>query len=180
MKESKVSIGLCNPKSPNNVGSVMRAAGNFRVDSVFYTGRRYPRAVELNPDIPKMSRSVSQDVPLSGVACLLDEVADDMQIVCVEFAMNAIPLMEYQHPDNAFYVFGPEDGTISQEVIDAADAVVYVPTVGCMNLAATVNVLLYDRLIKSSQRFESNELIRKSRDTNNNIKVRGSRSQATA
>lgn len=172
MKQSKVSIGLCNPKSPENVGSVMRAAGNFRVDSVFYTGRRYPRAVELNPDIPKMSRSVSQGVPLTGVACLLDEVEEDMQIVCVEFATHATPLTEYTHPDRAFYLFGPEDGTISQEVIDKADAVVYVPTVGCMNLAATVNVLLYDRLLKSSQRFDSEQLIRESRDRNNNIKVR--------
>jgi len=27
--------------------------------------------------------------------------------------------------------------------------VVYIPTVGCMNLAATVNVVLYDRLAKA-------------------------------
>ena len=63
---------------------------------------------------------------------------------------------------------------ISQEVIGRADAVVYVPTVGCMNLAATVNVVLYDRLTKSSQCFEgneSNELIRQNRDTNNRVKV---------
>ncbi len=173
MTHAKVSIGLCNPKSPDNVGSVMRAAGNFRVDAVFYTGRRYPRAVALNPDIPKMSRSVSQDVPLTGVACLLDAVAAGMQIVCVEFATNATPLTEYVHPEKAFYLFGPEDGTLSQEVVDSADAVVYVPTVGCMNLAATVNVLLYDRLIKSSQRFEGEQLIRESRDRNNNIKFRG-------
>lgn len=175
MKESKVSIGLCNPKSPENVGSVMRAAGNYCVDSVLYTGRRYPRAVELNPDIPQMSRSVSQGIPLSGVNCLLDEVADEMQIVCVEFAMNATPLPEYQHPENAFYIFGPEDGTLSQEVIDSADAVVYVPTQGCMNLSATVNVLLYDRMIKSYQCIEGNELICKSRDRNNNVKVRAVR-----
>ncbi len=173
MKSPRVSIGLCNPKSPDNVGSVMRAAGNFRVDSVFYTGRRYPRAVALNPDIPKMSRSVSQGIPLTGVACLLDAVDEEMQIVCVEFATNATPLTEYVHPEKAFYVFGPEDGTLSQEVVDGADAVVYVPTVGCMNLAATVNVLLYDRLIKSSQRFEGEELIRESRDRNNNIKFKG-------
>ena len=172
MKNSKVSIGLSNPKSPENVGSVMRAAGNYKVDSVCYTGRRYARAVELNPDIPKMSRSVSQGIPLSAVTCLLDGVADDVEIICVEFAINAIPLPEYQHPENAFYIFGPEDGTLSQEVIDSADAVVYVPTKGCMNLSATVNVLLYDRLIKSYQRIEGNDLIRKSRDRNNNIKVR--------
>jgi tRNA(Leu) C34 or U34 (ribose-2'-O)-methylase TrmL len=172
MKKATVSIGLVNPKSPENVGSVMRAAGNFRVDSVFYTGDRYPRAIACNPDIPRMSRSVSRDVPLTGVSCLLDHAAAGMKIVCVEFAMNATPLPEYQHPADAFYLFGPEDGTLSQEVIDRADAVVYVPTVGCMNLSATVNVLLYDRMIKSAQRFGSNELIRQSRDRNNNIKVR--------
>ncbi len=171
MKEPKVSIGLVNPKSPENVGSVMRAAGNFRVDSIFYTGERYPRAVKLNPDIPDMHRKVSQDIPLSGVTCLIDRAPENLKIVCVEFAENAVALPEYKHPDNAFYIFGPEDGTISQEVIDRADAVVYVPTIGCMNLAATVNVVLYDRLTKSSQSFECNELIRQSRDINNNVKV---------
>jgi tRNA(Leu) C34 or U34 (ribose-2'-O)-methylase TrmL len=173
MKQSKVYIGLSNPKSPDNVGSVMRAAGNFRVDAVFYTGQRYPRAVALNPDIPKTGRRVGKGVPLAGVSCLLDEAATEMRVVCVEFAEHATPLTEYQHPDNALYLFGPEDGTLSQAVIDRADDVVYVPTVGCMNLAATVNVLLYDRLSKSAQRFDSNALIRQSRDRNNTIKVRG-------
>ena len=171
MKESKVSIGLINPKSPDNVSAVMRSAGNFRVDSVFFTGKRYPRALMRNPDLPDMSRKVSQNVPLSEVTFMIDDVSVDMAIVCVEFAENAIPLPEYQHPQNAFYIFGPEDGTISQDIIDRADAVVYVPTNGCMNLAATVNVVLYDRLAKSSQSYESEELIRQSRDTNNRLKA---------
>jgi tRNA(Leu) C34 or U34 (ribose-2'-O)-methylase TrmL len=172
MKSPQVFIGLSNPKSPQNVGSVMRAAGNYRVDAVFYTGERYPRALALNPDTPKTARSVSEDIPLTGVAELLEPVAQDMKLVCVEFAENATPLTEFQHPESAYYLFGPEDGTLSQAVVDRADAVVYVPTVGCMNLAATVNVLLYDRLLKSSQRFEGNALIRQSRDRNNTIKVR--------
>ena len=172
MKESKVSIGLVNPKSPENVGSVMRAAGNYRVDSVFYTGKRYPRALMRNPDIPDMQRKVSQNIPLSEVTCLVDNAPEDLKIVCVEFAENAISLPEYQHPLNAFYIFGPEDGTISQQLIDGAEAVVYVPTIGCMNLAATVNVVLYDRLTKSSDEFESNVLIRSSRDINNTLKVK--------
>jgi tRNA G18 (ribose-2'-O)-methylase SpoU len=33
-------IGLYNPKSPENVGSVMRAAGCYGVSTVFYTGKR--------------------------------------------------------------------------------------------------------------------------------------------
>jgi len=171
VKASSASIGLSNPKSPENVSSVMRAAGNFGVDSILYTGKRYPRALKLNPDMPNMSRSVSRSVPISGVSCLIQYRPKNTKIICVEFAENAIALPEYQHPQNAFYIFGPEDGTLGQEVIDQADAVVYVPTIGCMNLAATVNVVLYDRLTKSDQCFEGNALIEQSRDTNNNLKV---------
>jgi len=36
MTESILSIGLSNPKSPVNVGLVMRAAGCFQVDSVVF------------------------------------------------------------------------------------------------------------------------------------------------
>ena len=171
MQESKVCIGLINPKSPENVGSVMRAAGNFGVDSVFYTGQRYPRAIERKSCTVDMSRKLSQKIPLSAINCPIDDAPANMQVVCVEFAENAIPLPEYQHPENAFYVFGPEDGSISQELIDKADAVVYVPTKGCMNLAATANIVLYDRSTKSSQRFTGNDLIRQSRDINNRLKV---------
>ena len=109
MKESKVCIGLINPKSPDNVGAVMRSAGNFRADSVCYTGKRYPLALQRNPAAPDMRRKLSQDIPIYEVSCLIDSAPEDMKIVCVEFAENAIPLPEYQHPQNAFYIFGPND-----------------------------------------------------------------------
>ena len=168
MKEATVSIGLSNPKSPSNVGAVMRAAGCFQVDSVYYTGKRYPLAARFKTD----TKNIRQEIPLTGVECLLDNVPKDMKIVCVELVEGATPLPEFQHPNKAFYLFGPEDGTLDQGVIDQADAVVYVPTIGCMNLAATVNVVLYDRMAKSTQVIASNELIRQSRDTNNRVKVK--------
>jgi len=43
-----------------------------------------------------------------------------------------------------------------------------------MNLAASVNVLLYDRLAKTSQIVQDNELIRRSRDNKNRLKVKES------
>ncbi|APG27812.1 23S rRNA methyltransferase [Syntrophotalea acetylenivorans] len=168
MNESKITIGLSDPKSPSNVGAVMRAAGCFQADAVFYTGERYVRAARFNTD----TKDVSKKIPLTGVCCLLEGVPKESKIICVELVEGAVPLPEYQHPDQAFYIFGPEDGTISQQVIDKADAVVYVPTIGCLNLAATVNVVLYDRISKSSLTVANDELIRQSRDTNNNVKVK--------
>ena len=151
----------------------MRAAGNFRVDHVLYTGVRYKKAVSLNPNAPDISRKVSKAVELSQVTNLLENIPETTKVICIEFAENALPLTGFVHPTNALYVFGPEDNTIDQAIIDKADTVVYVPTVGCLNLAATVNIVLYDRLSKSPERndFENNALILQSRDTNNSLVV---------
>ena len=171
MEKSNVKIGLCNPKSPDNVGAVMRAAANYRVSSVVYTGDRYPRALKYRTDLADTSRKREKNISLAATTDFLDIVPEGASVVCIELAENAIPLPEFDHPKNAFYIFGPEDGSISQDIIDKAQAVVYIPTVGCMNLAATVNVVLYDRLAKDRNKFSGNELIRESRDKNNLLKV---------
>jgi len=167
MKNPHISIGLIRPKSPTNVGAVMRAAGCFQASAVFYTGDRYDRAARFNTD----TKSKTLSIPLTGVENLLDSVPNNAHIVCVELVEGAISLPDFQHPENAFYIFGPEDGTISQEIVDRADSVVYIPTSGCLNLAATVNVVLYDRIAKSPQTVVGDELIRQSRDINNSTKV---------
>ncbi|GAA4886648.1 RNA methyltransferase [Ferrimonas pelagia] len=166
---NQARIGLTNPKSPTNVGAVMRAAGCYQVSEVFFTGQRYLKAQKFQTDTKQATRSI----PLSHVDFLPDAVDADTQIVCVELVEGAIALPEFEHPENALYIFGPEDGSLSQAVVDRAHAVVYVPTVGCMNLAATVNVLLYDRLAKGHSALQAgDELIRQSRDTNNKVRVR--------
>ncbi|KGJ95777.1 RNA methyltransferase [Thalassotalea sp. ND16A] len=165
---NKATIGLTNPKSPSNVGAIMRASGCYQVNSVFYTGSRYGFASKFHTD----TKNVSLNIPLSPAESLLDVVPEGASIVCVDLVEGAIPLPEFQHPENAFYIFGPEDGTIEQSVIDNAANVVYIPTIGCMNLAATVNVVLYDRLAKAKVSIASDDLIRTSRDTNNKVKVR--------
>lgn len=137
-------IGLFNPKSPDNVGAVMRAAGCYGVNSVFYTGKRYARAQEFVTD----TKMVHQDIPLIGVEDLQSIIPLGCTPVAVELVDDARPLPEYTHPDRAIYIFGPEDGSLSKEVLAWCEEVVYIPTKGCMNLAATVNVVLYDRMAK--------------------------------
>ncbi|WP_162048357.1 RNA methyltransferase [Vibrio taketomensis] len=174
MTQPQTIIGLINPKSPENVGAVMRAVGCYQADSVVYTGTRYDRAAKFSTD----TKSVSDTVPLTKVESILDGLADDTQIVCVELALGATPLPHFEHPQKAIYIFGPEDGSIPQEVADRAHHVVYVPTIGCMNLAASVNVLLYDRLAKSESMVVGDELIRSSRDNRNKLRVKQENEQA--
>lgn len=71
---------------------------------------------------------------------------------CIPVAVDRIPgatsLVTYVHPERAFYIFGSEDSTLGRRITDWCRDKIYVPTYGCMNLASTVNVILYDRMVK--------------------------------
>lgn len=161
-------IGLVNPKTPSNMGAIMRAAGCYQVACVRYTGERFGYAAKYHTD----TRDIVGKIGLQHVDSLLEGLPTTTKIVCVELVEGASLLPEFVHPEQAIYIFGPEDGSIPQELIDRADHVVYIPTIGCMNLAATVNVLLYDRLAKSPSLTDSPERIVSSRDINNRLRIK--------
>lgn len=156
MKKSYACIGLFNPKSPDNVGSVMRAAGCYGVNSVYYTGKRYDRAQPFYTD----TQNVHESIPLIGVDDLKDIIPLGCVPVAVELIEGAKPLTTYKHPARAFYIFGPEDGSLRKKITNFCEDVVYIPTDGCMNLAATVNVVLYDRLAKGDNFSHHQEVLK--------------------
>lgn len=134
-------IGLDNPKYEVNVGSALRAAGVYGASFVATTGKRYSLS---GTDTMKHYRHL----PLFQTLNLHDVIPFDCVPVAVDIIEGAIPLPEYKHPERAFYIFGAEDATLGKRVTDWCRDTIYIPTNGCMNLAATVNVVLYDRLMK--------------------------------
>ncbi len=152
---------------PSNVGAVMRAAGCYGATAVHYTDVRFSRASTYHTDT--QNRQSQIQIPLMSMTSLTDDLPSTVSIVCVELAEGATPLLEFNHPRDALYIFGPEDGSIEQSIIDQTDHVVYVPTIVCMHLAATVNVLLYDRLAKASEVINHHARVIESRDSNNRL-----------
>ena len=138
------AVGLLQPKTPANVGSVLRAAQCYEAAMVATTGQRYTRA-------PTDSMKAYRHLPLVQCDDLRTVVPFDCVPVAVELTDGARPLTAYTHPERAFYIFGPEDGSIRKDVLAWCRDVVYVPTAFCMNLAACVNVVLYDRLAKQER-----------------------------
>lgn len=161
-------IGLYNPKSPTNVGAVLRAAGCYDAAQVRYNGTRYSRAVKFQTD----TQNSQERIQLVEMEDLTADVADGVEIVCVELVVGATALPHFTHPENAIYVFGPEDGSLPQEMVDKANHVVYVPTHGCMNLAATVNVVLYDRMAKTLGTIDDHQQVLANRDNKNRLKMK--------
>lgn len=139
------AIGLCDPKTDGNIGGAIRAAGCYGARLVVLGGKRAAKRGRIERTDP---RNTHKQLPVIWSENVVDACPHECIPVAVEFIKTACPLPAFQHPERAFYVFGPEDGSIPKDVMAKCHAVVYVPTEACMNLAATVNVILYDRIAK--------------------------------
>ena len=134
-------IGLDNPKTNANVGGVLRATQCYGGKLVVVAGTRHKKnCVDTT--------AAYRHLPLLQVEDLRDAIPYDCVPVAVDLLDDATSLPEYTHPESAFYVFGAEDATLGKRTTEWCRDKVYIPTRYCMNLAATVNVVLYDRLAK--------------------------------
>ena len=140
MMRGFAAIGLVGPKIEANVGGALRAAHCYGASLILIQA---PRFQQRSTNVTKTEKHIPM---LIGEIC--NHRPYDCPMVAVEIVDGATPLPNFTHPERALYVFGPEDGSIPSEIIRKAQLIVSVPTHYCMNLAATVNVVLYDRMAK--------------------------------
>lgn len=138
------AIGLVNPKSHINVGSALRACQVFGASLLITTGRRYERACTD-------TMAAYRHMPfIAGATDLWQHIPFDCAPVAVERNDGSCPLPRFVHPRSAIYIFGPEDGAVPSKLAAKCAYRVVIPA-GCLNLAAAVNVVLYDRMAKESK-----------------------------
>lgn len=140
------AIALYRPKDRANVGAALRAANVYGSSMLAIEGAR-GSAIRHGTNTTATHRRT----PVLTPDDLLDVRPFDCQLVVVDLIPGAIPLPEFKHPERAMYVFGPEDGTLGARHTKHAQHVIFIPGNSCMNLAATVNVVLYDRMVKRNE-----------------------------
>jgi tRNA(Leu) C34 or U34 (ribose-2'-O)-methylase TrmL len=152
------AVALINPKFPRNVGNALRACSNFGARYCAWT----PDRVEAPEDWPSGERlpreermRLYEDVTVithSRTIIVTRFAAMGFTPVAIEVRDSAERLPEFVHPDRAIYVFGPEDGSLDRGILSACHRFVVIPASNCLNLAAAVNVVLYDRAAKDARR----------------------------
>jgi tRNA(Leu) C34 or U34 (ribose-2'-O)-methylase TrmL len=138
------AVVLVNPKYSHNLAAAIRACSCFGVNELLYTGSRM--GLKFGERLPREERmkgykSVEwkrNDFPLSGRGTP----------VCVEVMENSAPLTTFEHPEDAIYVFGPEDGGVPKAFRLNCFQFVHIPAHHCLNLAAAVNVVLAHRFMQ--------------------------------
>jgi tRNA(Leu) C34 or U34 (ribose-2'-O)-methylase TrmL len=152
MARGYAAVGLWQPKDPCNVGATIRAAHVYDAALVCIGGARgrstYGSWVGHSTNTMKSDRHL----PVICGDDLKAMIPHGAEPVAVDLVEGATPLPSFMHPRSAFYVFGPEDGTLGERVLSWCPHRVVVPTRRCMNLAACVNVVLYDRMVKMRTR----------------------------
>lgn len=150
--ELKGAIALTNPKFPHNVGAAIRAASCWRIPKLFWSGNRVPLPEEwINSEefaqyrMPREERMKGyKDVELMRTDRFKD-IVKGYTPIAIELTDSSECLFDFEHPENPFYIFGPEDGSIPSTILQHCHRFVQIPTAHCLNLAAAINVVLSHR-----------------------------------
>lgn len=129
-------VALFEPKTPENLGTVMRNCGCFSADFVCIIGGRYEHnradTMKAHKHLPVFEFKDLEDFLL--------HVPFSCEIVVVE--VDGKPLNNFIHPERAIYLFGGEDRTVPEIF---ASKRISLPTKNCLNMAVTTGIILYDR-----------------------------------
>lgn len=139
------AIALDRCKDRANLGGVLRAAGCFDASLVLVSGHRLG-------SYASDTMKAYKHIPCMEVDNIMSSLPYGAVPVVIEITDKARSLFNFVHPENAVYIFGPEDGSVRGEILDVVTTVVKIPSKHCLNLASTVNVVLYDRMMKREQR----------------------------
>ena len=144
------AVALVNPKYGHNAANAVRACSAWDVRQLWITGTRVLEEWQARGRLPREERMKAYgDVQV----CLGDYFFDayprgSVTPVAVEVLENAEILTNFTHPENALYVFGPEDGSLPDPVRRLCHRFVIIPSRHCLNLASAVNFVLGHRFMQ--------------------------------
>jgi len=144
--EGRLALLLDSVGQPFNVGSIVRTAAAFGVESVWLCGNTPDLDV---PAVGKTAlgtdRFLSAHRSPSPVAAAKDAAEDGFRVVAVELASGATPLFEAPLDGDICLAIGNEDHGCSPALLAAVHAVAYIPQigrVGSLNVAVAAAIAL--------------------------------------
>ena len=143
------AILMYNPRNPHNIGTAVRNASCYDIEQVWISGTRCAEQIWDSKRIPREERMKG----FKSVQIVLEDdpfahLPTEAVPVAVELLPGSQNLFTFEHPENAVYVFGPEDGTIPGHWRARCHQRVFIPTRHCLNLSVAIGTLLYDRKLK--------------------------------
>lgn len=145
-------VGIYQPKTKTNVGTLFRSAVAFGAAYVFTVGRRYHRQASDTGD-------AAGQIPMyyyETIHQLAQSLPFGTRLVGVELDDKARPLQKYCHPERACLLLGNESFGLPPEVISICHELVVIDGASrCLNVATAGSIVMYDRVTKGVSRRPS-------------------------
>lgn len=144
-KRGFFGIGIINPKTELNIGTLWRSASIMGASFIFTIGRRYKRqasdTMESWRHIPLYNYETFEEFYKS--------LPYDTQLIGIELDDRSVPSFEFKHPKRCVYLLGAEDHGLTKESSDKCHKLVQLPGDYCMNVSVAGSIIMYDRLLKN-------------------------------
>ncbi len=136
-------IGVERISKPMNLGNLFRSAHAFGASFLFTIDADFSRRAA-----PSDTSRARRNLPVWDYDSPAElSLPRGCELVGIELVADSVPLPSFRHPRAAAYIFGPELGSLSPEMLEKCRHVVRIPTLFCINLAAAGVVVMYDRMI---------------------------------
>jgi tRNA G18 (ribose-2'-O)-methylase SpoU len=139
-------FGICvyNLQKDVNYGSLLRSAACFDADFIGIIGKH---SINLSADTCKSYKHIPTYV-FKDWKEFISHIPIGCEKVAVELCNKATSLINFKHPERAIYILGPENGSLSNEILDSCDNVIQIPSKNCLNVSVAGSIVLYDRIYK--------------------------------
>lgn len=146
------AIGVFNPKTEHNIGTLWRSAYVLGAAYIFTVGKRYKKQTS---DVTKTWARIPY-FHYDTLEDLLNNIPYDCHLIGVELTETAGWLHEMEHPKRAIYLLGSEDQGLPEQVLDKCRQVVRLPGNSSLNVAVTGSIVLHDRVTKLPVKLPEN------------------------
>jgi len=146
--EGRVALILAGLSQPYNVGAILRTAAAYRVDTLWLVGDTPgPEHAKVAKTALGSQRYLQLRRSSEATSALDEARSDGFACVGLELADGAVALHEARLAGDVALVVGHEDRGLTQTVLDACDAVVFLPQlgrIGSLNVATATSIALYE------------------------------------
>lgn len=161
------AVILENPKYADNVGKILRLCAAYGIKQLWWTGDRVNLA-----DYTGHKKRLPREERMKGYGKVqllhYDRPFDHFRrdrctIYCVEVkkGSESLPWVDYRAGNyrRPVWVFGPEDGSVSQVARRFCHRFVQIPVMHCLNLATAAATVLYDWQYKEIKDYGAAPLV---------------------
>ncbi len=143
-EESFFGIGVYQPKTSHNIGTLWRTAHILGASFIFIIDGKYKHQTS---DTQKAWSKIPF-YKYDSFDHFYKSLPHSTQLVGIEMDNNSQSICTFAHPPRAAYLLGAEDNGLPLKVLERCHHLVQLPGEGSMNVSVSGSLVVYDRIQK--------------------------------